>query len=442
MAAMMSAVQPDDTPADLGASRDAVTGLPGREAARQRLGEWLAAETPAHALLIGLRRFDAVNLAYGTAAGDAALAEVAARLKHFAAKELDGPWLAARGGGGQFLLIASEACSRERWQLLAGQLVEAIARPIAGPITGTGGTLRLSPRAALLRALAAENADSVLDRLAQTLVNLMDQPGRRLLWADGEATRLDRSAAQLEADLLGAIDRDEIEILYQPQFACADDRLAGGEALARWNHPALGRIGAGALFTIAERTDHTAQLSRHIAQAALAGAARWPDGLRLSLNVTPNDLAISDYAGDLADLVAASGFPAGRLTLEVTEQLLLTDIHQAALTLGLLVGQGMRIALDDFGAGFCNFRYLKLLPLHYLKLDRSMIDGVAGDPRDLAVLRAIIAMAGALDLKVIAEGVESEAQRALIAAEGCTAYQGFLRAHPMSAAQFLDLARS
>ena len=440
MAGMMSAVHPDNLSADPGAGRDAVTGLPGRGAARQRLGEWLAAETPAHALLIGLRRFDAVNLAYGTAAGDAALAEVAARLKHFAANELDGPWLAARGGGGQFLLIASEACSRERWQLLAGQLVEAIARPIAG----VGGTLRLSPRAALLRALAEENPDSVLDRLAQTLSNLMNQPGRRLLWADGEATRLDRSAAQLETDLLGAIDRDEIEILYQPQFTCAgayaNERLAGGEALARWNHPALGRIGAGALFTIAERTDHIAQLSRHIAQAALAGAAQWPDGLRLSLNVTPNDLAISDYAGELAGLVAGSGFPAERLTLEVTEQLLLTDIHQAAQTLGRLAGQGMQIALDDFGAGFCNFRYLKLLPLHYLKLDRSMIDGVAGDPRDLAVLRAIIAMAGALDLQVIAEGIESEAQRALAATEGCAFYQGFLRAQPLGAAEFMALA--
>ena len=178
MAEIMSAVPPEDKSDDYGAKRDAVTGLPGRDAARIRLGEWLAAEIPAHALLIGLRRFDAVNLAYGTAAGDAALAEVAARLKHFAADELDGPWLAARGGGGQFLLIASEACSRERWQLLAGQLVVAIARPIAA----SGGTLRLSPRAALLRALSAESADSVLDRLAQTLSSLMAQPSRRLLW--------------------------------------------------------------------------------------------------------------------------------------------------------------------------------------------------------------------------------------------------------------------
>lgn len=416
--------------------RDAVTGLPGRDAVRARLGDWLAGGAQVHALLLGLRRFDALNLAYGTAAGDAALAEVAVRLRHFATDELDGPWIAARSGGGQFLLIGAEACSRERWQVMAGQLLDALARPIPT----AGGTLRLSPRAALLRGLAGESADSMLDRLGQTLAGVMAHPGRRLQWADGEAIRAGRSAAQLESDLLRALDRDEIEVVYQPQFACADDRLTGAEALARWNHPRLGRIGAGALFAIAERADHVAQLSRQIAQAALAGARDWPDRLRLSLNVTPSDLAADDFADGLAAQAARCGFPASRLTLEVTEQVLLADVNHAAQALGALAGQGMRIALDDFGAGFCNFRYLKLLPLDYLKLDRSMVDGAAWDPRDLAVLRAIVAMAGALGLKVIAEGIESEAQRVLVRAEGCTAYQGFLRAKPMRAADFAALA--
>lgn len=417
--------------------RDAVTGLPGRDTARARLGDWLERGEPVHALLVGLKRFDAVNLAYGAAAGDAALAEVASRLKHFAADELEGAWLAARGGGGQFLLVTVEPLSRERWQLIGAQLLDLLARPI---VAG-GATLRLSPRAGLLRGLAGEDRDSVLDRLGQALANAMSHPGRRLIWADGEATPAGRSAAQLEADLLRAIDANEIEVVYQPQFTCSDDRLSGGEALARWNHPRLGRIGAGALFAIAERADHVAQLSRHIQRLALEGAKSWPMDLRISLNVTPSDLASADFARDFAALAAAAGFPAWRLTLEVTEQVLLSDVAQAAAALEVLTRQGMRVALDDFGAGFCNFRYLKLLPLHYLKLDRSMIDGVIGDPRDLAVLRAIIAMAGALELKVIAEGVESEAQRALAAAEGCATYQGFLRAHPLSAEDFGTLAR-
>ena len=422
--------------------RDIVTRLPGIDVAHQRLAEWTIQARGGkqgaciHALLLGLRRFDALNLAYGTAAGDMALAEVAARLAHFAAGELDGPFLAAHGGGGTFLLIANEACSRERWQLFAEQLADLVARPIAVPV----GKMRLSPRIALLRGLAGESAESMLDRLGQALGAVKRQPGRRLAWADGEVIRPGRTAARLEADLLRAIDRDEIEILYQPQFALPSDRLSGAEALARWQHPTLGRIGAGALFAVAERADHLAPLSRQIARLALAGARHWPEPLRMSLNVTPADLAAAAYGRDLMDIVAESGFPPERLTLEVTEQALLSDITLAGQTLEMLAGAGMHIALDDFGAGFCNFRYLKLLPIDSLKLDRSMVDGITSDPRDLAVLRAIVAMARALDLSVIAEGIESEAQRALIADEGCDFYQGFLRALPMSGADFAALA--
>lgn len=416
--------------------RDPLTGLMDRDAAQARLAEWLAAGAQVHAILIGLRRFDAVNLAYGAATGDAALAATAGRLNHFAADELPPGWLLARSGGGMFLLLSNAPCSREAWQLLAGQLLDRLSRPIATP----GGTMRLSPRAALLRGLTDESADSMLDRLAQTLAGLVGQPGKRIAWADGEAIRAGRSAAQLEADLLKALDTGEIEVLFQPQYTCADDRLIGAEALARWNHPTLGRIGAGGLFAIAERTDHVPQLSRHIAWLAMTAAARWPGDVRLSLNVTPNDLAASDFVAAFEALLAETRFPAWRLTLEITEQVLLADVTTAAAAFGKLTRRGIRFALDDFGAGFCNFRYLKLLPLDYLKLDRSMIDGVAADPRDLAVLRAIIAMARALDLQVIAEGVESEAQRLLVAAEGCKFYQGFLRSPPLAADHFRKAA--
>ena len=421
--------------------RDALTGLNGADSARAKLVQWAgqaeqASEQPTvHALLLGFRRFDAINLAYGSATGDAALAEVATRMTHFASAELDGAWHAVRSGG-KFLLLANEACSRERWQLFAEQLANHAARPIpAGSVK-----LRLSPRIALLRGLAGEGAESLLDRLGQTLAVAERQPGRRLMWADGEAIRAGRTSAQLEEDLLAAIDGDQIEVVYQPQFAAADNRLTGAEALARWNHPRLGRIGAGTLFTIAERADHVVPLSRHIARLALAGARRWRGGLRLSLNVTPADLAAAAYADELIAMVRGSGFPASRLTLEVTEQALLGDMKLAQDGLGRLTEAGMRVALDDFGAGFCNFRYLKLLPLHYLKLDRSMVDGIVTDRRDLDVLRGIIAMARALGLEVIAEGIESEAQRQIVADEGCSFYQGFVRAQPMSKAEFRGYA--
>lgn len=415
--------------------RDALTGLAGVDAVRERLRAWgQEGSTTLHALLIGLRRFDAVNLAYGTATGDLALAEVAARLTHFSASELDGKWLAARAGGGSFLVVANQACSRERWHLYAEQLAEVIAGPIA---RGTG-TLRLSPRIALLRVLAEEDGEAILDRLGQALEAM--PAGRRVVWADGATARPGRTAAQLEADVLAALDGDEIEVLYQPQYALPGGGLSGAEALARWNHPLLGRMGAGALFAAAERADHVAQLSRHVASLALATAADWPADLRLSLNVTAADLAEGGYARRLRAKLRQSGMAPERLTLEVTEQALLSDIQLAGDTLRKLSADGVRIALDDFGAGFCNFRYLKLLPLDYLKLDRSMIEGVTSDARDLAVLRGIVAMARALDLEVIAEGIESDAQRALIAAEGCAYFQGFLAAQPMSADDFAELA--
>lgn len=425
------------------AGSDALTGLPGVDALRARLRKWNASgknqgDGPRlHALFLGLRRFDALNLAYGTAAGDAALAEVASRLSHFASDELEGPWIVSRSGGSNFVLAANEACSRQRWQLFASQLADLVARPI-----GTAaGEVRLTPRIALLRGVGRESAESLLDRLAQTAVNMGRQHGKRIAWADGETTRPGRTSAQLEADVLRAIDKAEIEVLYQPQFALPDGRLAGAEALARWNHRKIGRIGAAALFGIAEQADFVAPLSRHIATLALAGAREWPEGLRLSLNVTAIELSADSYFSELMQAVRRSGFSPGRLTLEVTEQALLADIQLAARALGALSGQGIRIALDDFGAGFCNFRYLKLLPLDYLKLDRSMVEGITRDPRDLAVLRGIVAMARALDLDVVVEGIENEEQRFCVAEEGCTAYQGYLGAKPMSAAEFAEFAR-
>ena len=435
--------------------RDALTGLTSLDAARARLAVWsrgeedVAAgeEVPAkatciHAIMLGFRRFETVNLAYGDAAGDGALVEIARRLMHFADAELDGPWLVARGGGGTFLVAANEQCSRERWQLFAEQLADVVARPIER----RAGTLRLSPRLALLRALADEDAESVLDRLAQTLALAKHQQGRRVVWASGETAHAGTTAAQLEADLLRAIDGNQIEVMFQPQFRIGGvagsegDILSGAEALARWNHPRLGRIGAAALFAVAERADHVVPLSRHIAVAALRTAARWPEDLRLSLNVTADDLAAGSFASELGAAIDVSGFPRHRLTLEVTEQVLVADMQLAERMLAGLAAQGIRIALDDFGAGFCNFRYLKTLPLHYLKLDRSMVDGIVEDPRDLAVLRAIVAMAGALDLEVIVEGIETEAQRAVIGREACGYYQGFLKAQPLSARVFMSLA--
>lgn len=429
-------------------SRDPLTGLVNPAKAKATVAKWQrdwprdTIACPMHAMMITLGRFDTVNVAFGETAGDSALVEVAQRIKHFAADELESSsaWVASRLSGGNYLLVARQEFSRERWQWLAEALADAIAMPIANP--EGGASLRLWPRIALMRVTEGDDPDSVLDRLSEVAMRMRTSNRRRIDWSTGEeVARAGRSNQQLEADLLAAIDRDEIEILFQPQYALEDDRLIGAEALARWEHPLVGRIGAGTLFQIADRADHVAHLSRHIAQRALEQAAGWPEGLHLSLNITPADVASDNFAIEFARMAEKAGFPLDRITLEIIEQVLLADLDRVSSVLDQLKLFGIRIALDDFGAGFCNFRYLKVLPIDCIKLDRSMLDGVLDDERDLAVFRAIKAMADALDLKVLVEGIENECQLALAREEGCEYYQGFFRAQPMDAASFLDIVR-
>ncbi len=250
------------------------------------------------------------------------------------------------------------------------------------------------------------------------------------------------SAGVLEADLLSALDRREIEVLFQPQFSCVTGAVVGAEALARWRHPSLGEIGARDLFAVAERAALVAPLSRHVVARALEDAATWPDNLTLSLNITPEELGDPRFAADVAALIGRSEIAPQRLMLEITEDLLLRNLPQAASALKALRGLGFRTALDDFGAGFCNFRYLRELPLDALKLDKAMVDSVPGDATALAVLRAIMQLGKALGLAVYAEGIESEIQRAAVTAEGCDYWQGFLRAQPMPSESVLALART
>ncbi|MCB2067806.1 MAG: EAL domain-containing protein [Erythrobacter sp.] len=246
----------------------------------------------------------------------------------------------------------------------------------------------------------------------------------------------------ISEELAAALDDDAVALLFQPQFAAHDNALVGAEALVRWVHPLHGAMAGDALVAIAQGSGLSRRLARHIARGAMVEAARWPRHLRLSLNVTAMDLFDRTFGEDLLAMLADTGLPPERLTLEITEQALVADLDRSAERLRVLADHGIAVVLDDFGAGFCNFRYLKVLPLDALKLDRSMIEGIASDPRDLAVLRGIVAMARALDLKVIAEGIETEAQRQVAAAEGCAVWQGFLGGKPMAADRLSGLLPS
>ena len=426
-------------------SHDDLTGLNALSELRHSVSQWCAdwpdtaGVCPVQAMLITLGRIETVNVAFGETAGDSALIEVARRIRHFAADELESDaWSATRVSGGTFMLIARTECTRERWQWLAEALADILAAPIARP--QGDGALRLWPRIALLSAGENDDVDTILDRLSEETARMRLSHGRRIVWSSDPVATAPRSNIELEADLLAAIDRDEIDILFQPQHSLVDDRIVGAEALARWHHPIVGRIGAASLFQIAERVDHVAHLSRHIATRALEAAASWPEALRVSINITPTDLAADNFAIDFARLAENVGIPLSRVTLEITEEVLLADLDRVSRVLQQLKMLDVKIALDDFGAGFCNFRYLKVLPIDAIKLDKSMVEGVLDDERDRAVFRAIMGMAKALDLDVIVEGIETEAQRSFVALEDCSIYQGFLKAKPMSGHAFLNLA--
>lgn len=248
-------------------------------------------------------------------------------------------------------------------------------------------------------------------------------------------------AASLETDLLYALHGEEIEVVLQPQILLADGSIHGAEALARWRHPALGLIGGGELFDTAERAHCVTEVTQLVFEKALAATADWPGHLALSLNATPAELVAPRFVEKLSAMVSWSTRQAHRIKIEITEDVLLDDIDAAQEAAERLKRLGFCVALDDFGAGFCNFGYLKRLPLDCLKLDRSMVDGVARDPRDRAVLRGIVAMAKALGMQVIAEGVENDKQLAVIKEEGCDISQGFLHSAPMAPEAFAQLVR-
>ena len=206
--------------------------------------------------------------------------------------------------------------------------------------------------------------------------------------ADGAESATARGD-RLEVDLRRALDQDEIEIRFQPQVSVTSGEIVGAEALARWNHPQYGELGAMTLFGVAEGSDYLVQLSDHVQRKAIGAAAAWParsPGLRLSVNITAADMLRPGFAASFLALVASSGFDPARLTVEVTESGLIEDLAGAAALLAELRGGGLRVAIDDFGTGYSSLAYLKALPLDYLKIDKRLCQDIAGSTRDRIVV--------------------------------------------------------
>jgi EAL domain-containing protein (putative c-di-GMP-specific phosphodiesterase class I) len=217
------------------------------------------------------------------------------------------------------------------------------------------------------------------------------------------------------------------------------------EALARWTHPELGPVGAATLFSVAQQSDYLKALSAHCQARALNLAGQWPKELgqlRLAVNVVAADIARPRFLREFLEMVDASGFPRERLTVEITETGAMADLDRSARILGQLRAVGIRVAIDDFGTGYSSLAWLKALPADYIKLDKGLTGEIGGSARDGVVVRGVIGMARSLGLSVIAEGVESEGQLALLAREGCTLFQGFLHSRAMGSDDLVKMVNA
>lgn len=369
--------------------------------------------------VVAIAGIDPVNRQQGRVVGDALLRAVERRVEQAVRDAGVARAALARLGGTEFAVLLPHGNDEG--------LEEALRQALARPFVAGSAMVSLGLRQACGVVRPGETGEQLIRRVEGEL------PGARS--DDPQGPPAADSAEALAGEVHRAIDRGEIAIRFQPQVDLLAGRIVGVEALARWDHPERGELGAELLFAAAGHARLAGMLSAHVQRLAMQVAAGWDaplSRLRLSINVTADDVAQPDFAETLLAAAADSGFPRDRLTVEITESGLIAELGEAAGLLATLRAAGCRVAIDDFGTGYSSLAYLKALPLDYLKLDRRLTQDIVGSHRDRVVVRGVIDMARSLDLTVIAEGVETIEQRDALATEGCQLYQGFLCAEPLT----------
>ena len=376
-------------------------------------------DADAGVMLVQIDQMARINISAGTATGDAVLDEIGRRLENFASDEFGQGSCVDRLDGPRFLIVPSAPMSLGALRAQERALHVALAEPIVGDPNG-----RLSIRIAAALITRDES-------VAEQLRNAGDQLSRPASARDG---------VMVNAALSG----DEVLIHYQPQYDVGTGEMIGVEALLRWQHPELGLLGAGPLVTAARAARLECELTEHAHRVALAEMANWPKSLaklRVSLNITAADLGDPEFAGRFAAMAKAAKVDPDRLTLELTEQAMLSDPASAAEQLAQIRALGCAIAIDDFGTGYSSLSLLARLPIDYLKIDSGFTRTIDGDDRDRIVVRAIVDLARALGLLVVAEGIENERQLARLSELGVASWQGFLKSGPVPGDQLLALTQ-
>ncbi|MYZ48949.1 EAL domain-containing protein [Propylenella binzhouense] len=404
------------------ATHDCLTALPNRILFRQRLEEALAALRPGQAVAVhclDLDRFKAVNDTLGHPVGDLLLEAVSARLRR-CVREGD---TVARLSGDEFAIVQAGIARPEEAESLAARLVDAVREPyfLDGHRVSVGASVGTAmaneaggPPDELLR-----NADTALYRAKA------DGRGAHRLFEPGMDETLQHRRA-LERDLRNAVAHGGFEVHYQPIINLATEAISGFEALLRWNRPGYGEVPPGAFIPVAEETGLIEPLGRWVLHQACREAAQWPDGIRVAVNLSPVQFAGANLVDEVRAALAEARLAPGRLELEITETVLLQDGPSTLAKLNDLRQLGVRIAIDDFGAGDSSLAHLRRFPFDRIKIDRSFISELPESGDCAAIVRAMTDLGGNLGMPTTAEGVESRAQLDHLKLQGCSEAQGFL----------------
>lgn len=405
---------------------DPVTDLPNRILALDRLDQLLKASRRSGdlvaVLFLDLDHFKKANDTMGHEAGDRLLKEAARRLLD-SVREQD---TVARFGGDEFLILLGGMKRAAEAQPVAEKLLEAFRDPFF--LLGRELMLTASVGIAIAPADGATSQD--LLRNADMAMYESKVEGRNTYHYFTEAMNRDvERRLAIEEQLRGAMERNELSLVFQPLVELSSDSVVGAEALVRWDNPSLGRVPPEEFIPIAEQTGLIDAMGHHVLNQAVQQAARWrrvrPE-FRVSVNVSPQQFRDSRLVERIGDALHRSGLPGDALQVEITESVLLGGRTRAAEALAELKRLGVGIAMDDFGTGYASLSYLRHFPFDALKIDRSFIGDIADDPRDCDLVIASLALAHSMGLTVAAEGVETPAQLALLREHGCQLAQGHL----------------
>jgi len=417
---------------------DTLTGLPNRLLVKETLTGVLAEADKwggrCALLMIDLDRFKAVNDTLGHPVGDTLLIHVSARLDQMmTANEICG-----RLGGDEFAIVVRDARDTVAVQEVAQRVIETLSRPYEVDqhtlYIGASVGLAIGPRDG---------------RTVETLVRSADLALYRSKDAGGNVCRLYEPQLHTEAEerrvleiaLRQAVEQGHMHLEYQPVVDADTARLIGFEALLRWAHPEFGNVSPTKFVPLAEEMRLIAPIGEWVLRAACAEAARWPDDVRVAVNVSPDQLHDPNFVTVVAQALSNTGLRADRLELEVTESVFMREGTGAVRVLERILQLGVHLSLDDFGTGYSSLGYLSRTSFSTIKVDRSFVQGASQGVREaVAIVRAVVALARSLGMATTAEGVETEAEYAMSQELGCSKVQGYYFSRPLPAAEARDLA--